>query len=42
MDFLGYGFDPQSVLDLIVSGVVTGTALGILFVLLTLPYGKRG
>ncbi len=41
MDYLGFGFDPQSVVDLWAAAVAGGATVGILAVVLTLFYGRR-
>ena len=40
MELLGAEFTTQGVLDLMVGGLLTGTAVGLLLVCLTLLYGR--
>ena len=41
MDFLGFVFSPQGIVDLLALGLGSGATVGVFFVVMTLMYGRR-
>lgn len=41
MTFLGFDIDPEGILEIASAGIATGATIGVLFVLLTLFYGRQ-